>query len=184
MSGCAFIDDLKNKVKGELVGQEFDILVYDNFGNRTMTVSGTKVTLGLLENSANFSSESTGYKSEVLEVTVNGNQMFEVGNTLIVAEKGVDMVTDFGVPESVAVERGGGYVPLDRYVNSVKNLIGKSKTIIISSQLGIPIGVFQGEDVYVTVPSDLPKTTRISIDGKSLYIHRANYVIMDTAMLG
>lgn len=49
--------------------------------------------------------------------------------------------------------------------------------------MGIPIGVFQGNEVYVTIPSDLPKMTRLNIDGKSLYIHRANYVILDTEMI-
>jgi hypothetical protein len=37
--------------------------------------------------------------------------------------------------------------------------------------------------VYVSVPDDLPKTTHLSIDGKSLYIHRANYTILDADML-
>ena len=49
--------------------------------------------------------------------------------------------------------------------------------------MGIPIGVYQGEEVYVTIPSNLPKMTRLNIDGKSLYIHRANYVILDSNML-
>jgi hypothetical protein len=31
--------------------------------------------------------------------------------------------------------------------------------------------------------NDLPKTTRITIDGKSLYVHRANFQIFDTDML-
>lgn len=184
MSGCAFLDDLGNRVKGQLVGQRFDIGIYDNYGNQTMTVSGTKVTLGLLENSANFDTENnSGFKSEVLEITVNGNQMFQVGNTIICAERGVNMVTDFKTPKDVTVSNGGGFVPFDRVINDFTNKIGKAKTIVVSSQLGIPIGVYQGDEVYVTVPSDLPKTTRISIDGKSLYIHRANYVILDTAML-
>ena len=49
--------------------------------------------------------------------------------------------------------------------------------------MGIPIAVYQGKNVYVTVPDDLPKMTRLNIDGKSLYIHRANYLILDTEMM-
>ena len=127
-----------------------------------------------------FTQEEIFNISNVLEITVNGNQMFQVGNTVIFAEDGLDMVEDFETPDDIAVDSGGGFVPLDRFINNIKNDIGKEKTIIISSQMGIPIGVYQGEKVYVTVPDNLPKMTRLNIDGKSLYIHRANYLILDT----
>ena len=93
------------------------------------------------------------------------------------------MVEEFQVPTDINVKSGGGFVPLDRYINDFKNKIGKEKTIIISSQMGIPIGVYQGKSVYVTVPDNLPKMTRLNIDGKSLYIHRANYVIIDSNLI-
>lgn len=177
------IRDIVKTTKGELIGQNFEISTYDDYANKTLTVTGSKITVGLLENNSNFDSESTGYKSDVLEITVNGAQMFQVGNTVIFAEKGLDMVEDFEIPEEINTTSGGGLVPLDRFINDIKNKIGKDKTVIISSQMGIPIGVFQGNEVYVTVPDNLPKMTRLNIDGKSLYIHRANYIILDTDMM-
>ena len=183
LTGCAKLQDIIGTKKGQLIGQEFKITTYDHYSNKTLTVSGSKVTVGLLKNSANFNAESSGYKSDVLEITVNGDQMFQVGNTVLFAEKGLDMVEDYEVPEEINLTTGGGFVPFDRFVNDIKNRIGKEKTIIISSQMGIPIGVFQGAEVYVTVPSNLPKMTRLNIDGKSLYIHRANYIILDTKMM-
>lgn len=183
LMSCAWLDDIKATIKGQLIGQEFEITTYDHQAQKTLTISGSKVTVNLLENSANFSAESTGFKSEVIEVTLNGDQMLQVGNTVIFEEKGLDMVTDFEVPKDVSASDNGGFVPVDRFVNDIKNKIGKPKTIIISSQLGIPIGVYQGYEVYVTIPSDLPKMTRLNIDGKSLYIHRANYVILDTDLI-
>ncbi len=93
------------------------------------------------------------------------------------------MVEDFEIPQDISVDSGGGLVPIDRFINNIKNNLGKKKTIIISSQMGIPIGVYQGKNVYVTVPDNLPKMTRLNIDGKSLYIHRANYLIFDTEMI-
>ena len=181
--GCAKLKDLVGKLKGELVGQHFSIITYDDYANKTLTVEGNKVSVGLLESSDNFDKKATTFKSEVLEITVNGNQMFQVGNTVIFAEDGLDMVEGYNVPDEIKINKGGGYVPLDRFVNNVKNSIGKEKTIIISSQLGIPIGVYQGKDVYVTIPEDLPKMTRLNIDGKALYIHRANYTILDSKMI-
>ena len=181
--GCAKLNDWIGKIKGDLVGQHFTISTYDDYGNKTLTVDGKKVSVGLLQNSENFDKKTEAFKSEVLEVTINGNQMFQVGNTMIFAEDGLDMVKDYQVPTNIEVNKGGGLVSIDRFVNKVKNELGKKKTVIISSQMGIPIGVYQGNDVFVTVPEDLPKMTRLNIDGKALYIHRANYTILDSDMI-
>lgn len=183
LTGCAAIRDKIAETKGELIGQHFEISIYDHYANKTLVIDGKKVTVGVLENDANIDESSSGYESGVLEITVNGNQMFQVGNTVIFAEEGLDMVEDFEMSTDVVVNSGGGFVPIDRLINNIKNKIGERKTIIISSQMGIPIGVYQGNDVYVKVPDDLPKMTRLSIDGKSLYIHRANYLILDTNMI-
>lgn len=181
--GCAKLNDWIGKIKGDLVGQHFTISTYDDYGNKTLTIDGKKVSVGLLQSSENFDKKTDAFKSEVLEVTINGNQMFQVGNTMIFAEDGVDMVKDYQIPENIEVNKGGGLVSIDRFVNKIKNDIGKKKTIIVSSQMGIPIGVYQGNDVFVTVPEDLPKMTRLNIDGKALYIHRANYTILDSNMI-
>ena len=37
--------------------------------------------------------------------------------------------------------------------------------------------------VYWEVEDDLPKTTKLMIDGKPLYIHRANFQIIDKKLL-
>ena len=181
--GCAKLNDWIGKIKGDLIGQHFTISTYDDYGNKTLTIDGKKVSVGLLQNSENFDKKTDAFKSEVLEVTINGNQMFQVGNTMIFAEDGVDMVKDYQIPENIEVNKGGGLVSIDRFVNKIKNDIGKKKTIIVSSQMGIPIGVYQGNDVFVTIPEDLPKMTRLNIDGKALYIHRANYTILDSNMI-
>lgn len=183
LSGCAVIKDKLAVLGGDLIGDSFEISVYDHYANKTLELEGSKITVGLFENEANKDTESTGFESSVLEITINGNQMLQVGNTVIFAEKGLDMVEDYEVPTDIEVNSGGGYVPLDRFINDLRNNIGKGKTIIISSQMGIPLGVYQGEDVYVTVPENLPKMTRLNIDGSSLYIHRANYVILDSEMI-
>ena len=156
---------------------------YNDYGDKTLEVVGRKITINLLENNANFNVEEAGFESSVLEVTVNGKQIFQVGNTMIVEEEGLEPIEDFEMETTIEINNGGGYVPLDRYVNDIKNKIGEEKTIIISSDLGIPIAVYEGKDVYVTIPEDLPKMTRLNIDGRTMYIHRANYIILDTDMI-
>ena len=183
IGSCAKVKDIIGKLRGDLIGQHFLIKVYDDYGNKTLSIDGSKVTVGLLEDSDNFDTESSEFKSEVLEITTNGNAMFQVGNTVIFEEDGLDIVEDYEVEEEIVNKSGGGYVPFDRFVNKLSNEIGKEKIVIISSQQGIPIGVYEGKDVYVTIPENLPKMTRLNIDGKALYIHRANYVILDSDMI-
>ena len=55
--------------------------------------------------------------------------------------------------------------------------------MLIQSQLGVPVCVYEGDDVYWEIPDDLPKMTKLMIDGKPLYIHRANFQIIDTELL-
>ena len=64
-----------------------------------------------------------------------------------------------------------------------KNYFGKPQVVVIQSQLGDPICAYSGNDVYWEVCKDLPKTTKLMIDGKALYIHRANFQIIDKELL-
>ena len=54
---------------------------------------------------------------------------------------------------------------------------------MIKSQLGQPIAAYSGDEVYWKIPKDLPKMTKLMIDGKALYIHRANFQIIDKDLL-
>ena len=56
-------------------------------------------------------------------------------------------------------------------------------TVKLPSQLGQPIKAYQGDDVYWEIPENLPKMTKLMIDGKALYIHRANFQIIDSDCL-
>lgn len=180
LTSCAMIRDKIALTKGELIGNHFNISVFDHYANKTLSMEGKKVTISLMKENEKTDEDEAKYESDVLEITINGKQVFQVGNTMIFAEDGLDMIEDFEVPEEIEVDSGGFFVPVDRYVNDLKNKIGKGKTVIIMTPKGVPIGVFEGEKVYSTVPRDLPKMTRLNIDGKSLYIHRANYMIVDT----
>lgn len=68
-------------------------------------------------------------------------------------------------------------------VNKYKNSFGKSRVVVIKSQLGQPITAYSGDKVYWKIPQDLPKMTKLMIDGKALYIHRANFQIIDKELL-
>ena len=177
---------MKN-IKGELIGNDFTIDFYDNFGSNILTIYGDKVGL-----EANYvtttsidseGSESTNYElSSVVTLTVDGNQVAQTGNTVIFAEKGLQKMEDFYLSDEFATN-GGTFNILDRNINKIKNIIGTPKVVIICSQLGVPLAVYGGKSVYWEIPDDLPKTTKLNIDGKAIYIHRANYILLDSDMI-
>lgn len=186
LSGCAKIKDFLGVTQGTLIGEDFEISFFDHYGNKTLTVVGDRVDVGVFVEDSNFfatEEEASDFPSEVIEITIDRNQMMQVGNTVIFAEKGLDMIEDYEMNSTIETDNMFGFMGFDRFVNDLQNQFGKEKIIVISSQMGIPIGVYQGNSVYVSVPEDLPKMTRLNIDGKSLYIHRANYVILDADMV-
>ena len=70
-----------------------------------------------------------------------------------------------------------------KVVNKYKNYFGKPLVVVIQSQLGVPICAYSGDEVYWEIPDDLPKMTKLMIDDKALYIHRANFEIIDRDLI-
>ena len=188
LSSCGWFGNKMKNIKGELIGNDFTIDFYNNIGNNILTIYGDKV--GIEANYVSTTSidsegsESTNYElSSVVTLTVDGNQVAQTGNTVIFAEEGLKKLEDFELSNEITTN-GGTINLLDRNINEIKNMIGTPKVVIICSQLGVPIAVYGGDSVYWEIPDDLPKTTKLNIDGKALYIHRANYILLDTDMIG
>lgn len=188
LTGCAWFSNETKNIKGELIGNHFAIDFYDNFGNKVVTMEGEKV--GIEANyveSKSVDSEgttSTNYElSSVITMTIDGNQVAQTGNTVVFAEDGIKKLEDFNLPSDITTNGGGTINIFDRNINKIKNLLGTPKVIVVCSQLGIPIAVYGGENVYWEIPDDLPKTTKLNVDGLALYIHRANYILFDSEMI-
>lgn len=173
LAGCAELSLRFSSVKGELIGNSFDATVFDNFGGEVAAFHAKK--MGVEAASVDEDGNAT---SSVLKITADGRDIEQVGNTMVFAETGLEEVEGYTLPRDI--QTTGGTVNLvDRAINDVKSKIGKSRVVVVSSQLGVPIAVYQGNGVGYEIPEDLPKFTRLTIDGKALYIHRANYLIID-----
>ena len=189
LCGCEALIAKVKKVKGDLVGIAFTYYEYDSYGNRNFTVTGNKIGMeGVRTKSVGYDSDGdlvTTYElSSVVNITVDGYQHVACGSSLIFEEKGLSQV-NVDIPEYLGSNKTGfsTITSVASWLNSIKNQIGKSKVIIIKSELGYPLAIYQGDSVYWEVADDLPKTTRISIDGKALYIHRVEFDIVDTDLL-
>ena len=177
-------------LRGDLVGNSFVITTYDNFGQQTLrtsgrhiNVSGNKVkTSGYTETGVAFESWEL---SSVITITIDGREMETCGDTCIFAEKGLNPDLDFTTPEFIETHGGSplSVTSLSYALNQYANYFGKSRVVVIKSQTGQPIVAYSGNNVYWEVRTDLPKTTKLMIDNKALYIHRANFQIIDRKLI-
>ena len=134
-TSCAWFDNEMKNIKGELIGNKFNIDFYDNYGDNILTIHGKKVGIEanyVKTKSVNSDGESsTNYElSSVVTITVDGNQVNQTGNTVIFAEEGLEKVEDFELPDDVTGS-GGTINAIDRNINKIKNILGTSKVVVI-----------------------------------------------------
>lgn len=190
-SGCALWDNEVNELNGSITGNTYNAGFYTNQGENFMNVSGQKIALqsNVIKEKTYNSNNGWGYNqtlSSVVTVIIDGKTIESCGSTMIFAENGLNPEVDFKSPEVIKSTSDGSFgdnVFIASIVNKYKNYFGKSRVVVIQSQLGDPICAYSGNEVYWEVCQDLPKTTKLMIDGKALYIHRANFQIIDKNLL-
>ena len=187
-SGCAKLASAINDIKGSLIGNQYTIYTYDNFGNLVLETSGKKIDIaGNPVKNTSYDENGkviTGYElSSVITITIDGNEIESCGDTCIFVQKGLTPDVDF---TTETIQSSGSVLDitsLSAKLNQYKNKFGKARVVVIKSQLGNPIMAFSGDSVYWEIPEDLPKMTKLMIDGKALYIHRANFQIIDKELI-
>lgn len=164
-------------------------MFYDNNGDLILTADGNRVNVsGNRIVQYSYGSDGTLNKtyelSSVLTIDMDGHQISSCGDTILFVGKGLEPEANFKLEE---IKAGGDGIMsttlVSGIVNQFANYFGKNCVVVIQSQLGDPICAYSGDSVYWKVCDDLPKTTRIVVDGKSMYIHRANFQIIDKALI-
>lgn len=192
LTGCnwAGLDNDIQEIKGSIKGCTYNCMFYSNTGERFMTVQGENISLSSNVVRERSYSEDGGWGyvdtlSSVVTITVDGSQIENCGSTVIFAQDDLEPDADFEGIDGIESESNGitDWTMIAGVVNSYKNYFGKPTVVVIQSQLGVPICAYSGKDVYWEVCEDLPKTTKLMIDGKALYIHRANFQIIDRDLL-
>ena len=193
LAGCgiASLESSVNDIKGQLIGISFECQFYDNYGEKFLTASGTKVgmTGNIIEEAvidSSDGSQSTEYAlSSVVTISIDGKELQSCGDTIIFEESGLEPDAKFQLND-IESSSSGKFLEntiVSGILNDYKNFFGKGQVIVIQSQLGVPICAYSGDDVYYEIRNDLPKTTKLMIDGKTLYIHRANFQIIDKDLI-
>ena len=187
--GIEYFRHRVSKLHGTIFGNEYIIDTFDNNGIKTMTTRGTNIDISANEINKNvdINGDSGEYEtlSSVITITIDGRQIISCGDTCIFYDKGLKPDYEFYL-ENIDSHSSGGLdqsTLISGRLNAIRNYIGKPMVVVIKSQTGAPIYVFSGKSVYWEISQDLPKFTLISIDGKPLYIHRANFQIIDASLL-
>lgn len=190
LCSCANVESSVHDMNGSITGHTYNCQFYTNDGEEFMDVTGSKIDMNAnVVKEYTYTSDGvwgvTKTMSSVVTITVDGKQINNCGSTVIFAEEGLEPDVDFQVQDIHSTTDGS----LDenpiiaKTVNSYKNAFGKPVVAVIQSQLGNPICAYSGENVYWEVCQNLPKTTKLMIDGHALYIHRANFQIIDKDLL-
>ena len=190
MAGCARLRSGIHDLHGSIIGNEYYIDVFDNTGIRTLRTHGKKIDIdnNVVEERTYSSTTDEWYStktlSSVITITVDGNQLISCGDTCVFYDKRLVPEHEFYL-DSIDSNSSGlmDSALISGLVNNVKKQFGKPMVVVIKSQMGAPIYAFSGNKVYWEVQEDLPRFTKLMIDGKALYIHRANFQIIDKDLL-
>ena len=163
LTGCSKLGSIINEIHGSLIGNNYTVYTYDNYGNQTLKTSGKKISItGNKIETVSYDSDGravTGYDlSSVITITIDGKEIESCGDTCVFVQNGLEPEVDFSLDE-VNSNGGNGITDnaaLARVLNRYKNDFGKSRVVVIKSQLGQPIAAFSGDNVYWEIPDDLP----------------------------
>lgn len=178
--------------------------LYDNHGTPWLSVEGKSFNIKPnkvkeYSYSANGSWIYEYTLSSVVSVEVDGKNIETCGSTVLIYDTRLQKL-DIEIPEKINAEDGSlnenseinspedynfeEYWTINWWWRTKKlnNENIKARVVIIQSQEGDPICMFQGDSVSWDIPKNLPKTTEINIDGMKLYIHRANFAVVDLTL--
>ena len=132
-TGCAAISSFIDKLTGELFGNGYTINQFDDYGNLVFTIHGDRVTM-------DCQLDENGEVSSYIDITIDGESWKHVGSTLVFYQKGVDLITDFQIPEDMESDGNStGFMAVDRKINHYANYFGKEYVVLVSSQNGSQI---------------------------------------------
>ena len=183
LAGCQFISNFGNNVEEVFKGLDGTIQTYDENSNIIDQVKGDSISFNANSQFVKTDSEGNSSGGSVMDITVGGKQIIHVGSTLLFYENGLENIFD-EYSKTVSFKNSERSIPVvNKMVNDMKSkFTGHNQVILIRSQSGIPLATFAGDKVSVHA-TDVEKMTKITIDGKRMYIYRADYTIYDLDLL-
>ena len=205
LSLCACTDvttiTMDTSETGDAVKISYVADFYDNYGSQWLSVEGNsfnispnKVKEYAYDSDGSWISSWT--TSSIMSIDIDGNKIESCGSTVLFYDTRLEKI-DINIPQDVDLTTENGYsvtTPNDLRASdywdlnwwfitkSQSNTTVRSRAVIIQSQNGNPICMFNGDNISWEVSRNLPKTTEIIIDGMPVYVHRANFAIVDLSV--
>lgn len=184
LSGCAELTQWGDKVNQSLNGVEATYKTYAQDGTKIDEVKGK--SFQITRNKAFDTVNSDGFSnkdSQVLLISLGSSIISHVGSTMILEEVGLEDIQGQFDTQLFIENMEPGTPFLNKMRESYQNSwSGKSKTILIRSQDGLPIATYTGNHVEV-FSTDIPKTTWFQVDGKMLFVYKADYTVIDNDLV-
>ena len=193
--------DASSSETGDAVKISYVADFYDNYGDQWLSVEGNSFNISP-NKIKEYSYDSDGSwisnwtTSSVMSIDIDGNKIESCGSTVLFYDTRLEKI-DIDIPQNVDLTTENGYsvtAPGDLRASDYwslnwwfitknqSNTTVRSRMVIIQSQNGNPICMFNGDNVSWEVSRNLPKTTEIMIDGMPVYVHRANFAIVDLSV--
>lgn len=186
LSGCASGAMSFEDFNRSWNGISATITTYDQDGQLLDKIQGQSLQVELDKRFTVTSTTSDGEiistPGDVLLISIGDKSISHVGSTMIWEEEGLKPIA--GANGTVSITNTDEGVPwLNNLLEYNQNLWqGSAKTILIRSQNGDPIAVYAANEVEI-VGTSVPKSTMFRLDGKRLFVYRADYTVYDTALL-
>lgn len=186
LSGCAAFQSTVVDVREEFKGLEATIQTFDARGGVIDNVKGNSIAVQTDNRFDVRGADGTVTKeSSVLNIQVGGKQMYHVGSAMVMQEDGITNVLDDTNARAEVHDEDSAVPFLTRLKNGFQNdFTGKTMTVLVRSQQGVPLGVYTGNDVSTFAAKDIPNSTALLIDGKRLFLYRVEFSIYETSLLG
>lgn len=185
LTACSGMNAFGESLNRALEGVPATMTTYTQSGEEIDEVKGVSFQVSRDSKFDTVNSEGgSNQDSSVLLISLGDSHISHVGSTLILAQDGMVDVTE-ALGTAVAFENVESGVPwLNNLREYNQNLWqGKAKTLLIRSQDGTPIAVYAGDEVEI-FGTDVPKSTTFRVDGKYLFVYRADYSVYDNDLLG
>ena len=169
--------DASNSETGDAVKISYVADFYDNYGDQWLSVEGNSFNISP-NKVKEYAYDSDG--SWISSWTTSSVMSIDID-----IPQNVDLTTENSYSVTTPSDlRASDYWSLNWWfiTKNQSNTTVRSRMVIIQSQNGDPICMFNGDNVSWEVSRNLPKTTEIMIDGMPVYVHRANFAIVDLSV--
>jgi len=184
LSGCAGLANWGENFNRQWKGASATMQTYNEESQVIDKIHGTSIQISRDTTFDTSKSDGTSNAdSQVLLISIGSSSVHHVGSTLILNEDGLEeiMTATNATVDFKSTERGTPW--LNRLREQHQNLwAGKSKTILVRSQNGTPLAVYTGNKVEIFA-TDVPKSTQFRVDGKLLFVYRADFTVIDNDLL-